>query len=118
VFLVVYSAAGKAPIAEEHDAASAAKLAAADGSSSSSMTFTQKLGQWLGLIQAEGTGIAREVLPRQWRPVLHPAFTIAGTQPTVVIPQVGLAAHEVKWVLPVDFVSLAPKCADLCLYSH
>jgi hypothetical protein len=88
-------AAGKAPIADEHDAASAAKLAAADGSSSSSMKFTQKLGQWLGLSQAEGPGVAREVPPRQWRPVLHPAFTIAGTQPTVVIPQVCRAARDV-----------------------
>jgi hypothetical protein len=96
LFLVVHHlAAGKAPIADDHDAASAAKPAANDSSSSGSMTFTQKLGQWLGLSQAEGPGVAREVPPRQWRPVLHPAFTIAGTQPTVVIPQVCRAARAV-----------------------
>ncbi|WIA07976.1 hypothetical protein OEZ85_007449 [Tetradesmus obliquus] len=91
-FMVALS--GKAPIADESDAAAAAKAAAGDAtnssssSSSSSATLTQKLGQWLGLLPAEGPGAAREVPPRQWRPVLHPAFTIAGTQPTVVIPQV------------------------------
>jgi hypothetical protein len=46
------------------------------------------------------------VPPRQWRPVLHPAFTIAGTQPTVVIPQV-----RCSWASPmlaVHAVSHAP----------
>ncbi|KAF6259108.1 hypothetical protein COO60DRAFT_1700968 [Scenedesmus sp. NREL 46B-D3] len=84
-FMVALS--GKAPVAEEGDAASTARLPAAEGSGSST-TFTQKLGQWLGLLHGEGPGGVRALPPRQWRPVLHPAFTIAGTQPTVVIPQV------------------------------
>jgi hypothetical protein len=64
------------------------------------MTFTQRLGQWLGLSQAEGPGIAREVPPRQWRPVLHPGFTIAGTQPTVVIPQASSASCTAEMLVP------------------
>lgn len=69
----------------------AAAATGSDSSSSGKPGLVQQLGQWLGLVEAQGKGVVRDVPPRQWRPVLHPAFTITGTQPTVVMPQVRLA---------------------------
>lgn len=63
----------------------AAEAAAAAGKSSSSLSH--KLGQWLGVTEVQQKGVVRDVPARQWKPVFHPAFTIAGTQPIVVIPQ-------------------------------
>lgn len=87
--------AGKAPILEDDDAstaaANAAAVDAADAAAAagrSSSTFTQKLGQLFGMSEGQQQGALRDVPARQWRPVFHPAFTIAGTQPTMVIPQV------------------------------
>jgi hypothetical protein len=96
---------GKAPIvADEDNAASAAAQAAAVAAASAAAAGTttsssnklppggvaSRIGQALGIVGKDNDGNERNEVPgRQWRPVWHPAFTIAGTQPTVLLPQVG-----------------------------
>lgn len=78
-------------------AANAAAVDAADAAAAAgkpSSTLTQKLGQWFGMSNGQQQAPLREMPARQWKPVFHPAFTIAGTQPTIVLPQVWQTLSE------------------------
>jgi len=108
---------------------SVAAAGGSNGSSDSSRSgLLPKLGQWLGLtgpsqptatavpglsagpagllstssggrvVSNAGVG-GRQSPPYQWAPVFHPSRTAAGTQPTLVIPQVRLITRvEGVWV--------------------
>ncbi|KIZ03210.1 tRNA-dihydrouridine synthase A [Monoraphidium neglectum] len=75
---------GKAPIEDESDALAAAALAveaAAEGAAA-------EVGAAPAAGAAAGQGREQRHLRRQWRPAFHPAFTLTGTQPQFMLPQV------------------------------
>jgi hypothetical protein len=107
-------AAGKAPIADADESfllaaqeTIAATSGAAGSGSSGKVGLLPKLGQLLGFKSAvanqqmaaaaaaaatdAGVGSAARVMPNHLlQPVFHPSRTQRGTQPTLVIPQVGV----------------------------
>jgi len=91
------STSGKAPIDEDSDASAAAAafaLAAAASDAEAGGKGSSGRGSSSKAAAAAGQMTVCQVrqawnLSRQWRPVFHPSFTILGTQPQILLPQVG-----------------------------
>jgi hypothetical protein len=78
--------AGKAPLEDDSDSSAAAALAVAAADKAGDQPgggSSTAAGQGQYLLRRTGQ------LGRQCRPAFHPQFTLAGTQPQFVLPQVG-----------------------------